>query len=171
MIKLLSLLFIALFFTNCSTKNLSPTNVSDYFWEAQQDAKLDDAKKFVREKDKKNVALQSNIKIRKFTFLDAKVEGDVATVPTKMYLQSIISRDKKDQIKVDFDTQLEKTKDGWKVNLAKTKEALYLETAKKFSKGLGAEILQKLQEKMGDFKKFQGILEEMVDGMKKSLKE
>jgi hypothetical protein len=169
MIKVFLLLFITFFFTNCSTKNLSPINVSDYFWEAQQEAKLDDAKKFVREKDKKNVALQSNIKIRKFTFLDAKVEGDIAIVPTKMYLQSIISKDKKDQIEVDFDTQLEKTKDGWKVNLAKTKEALYLETAKKFSKGLGAEILQKLQEKMGDFKKFQGVLVEMVDGMKKSL--
>jgi hypothetical protein len=170
MIKIISLLFIALFFTNCSTKNLSPTNVSDYFWEAQQETKLDDAKKFVREKDKKNIALQRNIKIKRFTFSEAVEGKESAKVPTKMYLQSILSKDEKDEIEVDFDTVLEKTKEGWKVNLVKTKEALYLETAKKFSKGLGAEILQKLQEKMGDFKKFQGILEEMVDGMKKSLK-
>lgn len=170
MIKVVSLLFIALFFTNCSTKNLSPTNVSDYFWEAQQKTKLDDAKKFVREKDKKNIALQRNIKIKRFTFGEAVEEKNIATIPTKMYLQSIISKDEKDQIEVDFNTALEKTKDGWKVNLVKTKEALYLETAKKFSKGLGAEILQKLQDKMGDFKKFQEVLIEMMDGMKKSLK-
>jgi len=105
-----------------------------------------------------------------FTFGEVVEEKNIATIPTKMYLQSIISKDEKDQIEVDFNTALEKTKDGWKVNLVKTKEALYLETAKKFSKGLGAEILQKLQDKMGDFKKFQEVLIEMMDGMKKSLK-
>ncbi len=169
MIKFISLLFIALLFTNCSTKNLSPVNVTDYFWTAQQEKKLDDAKKFVRERDSKNVALQKSIKIKRFTFQDAKIDGDEATVPTTMYLEGMFSKKRKDEVQVDFDTYLQKTDDGWKVNLTETKKALYIEVAKRFTKGLGAGILSEIQNKMGDLKQFQSIFEEMIQGMKKSL--
>ena len=169
MIRAITLLFIALFFTNCSTKHLSPVNVSDYFWAAQQEKKLDDAKKFVRENDKKHIALQKAIHIKRFSFKDAKIDGDEATVPTTMYLEGMFSKKQKDQVQIDFDTYVEKTDDGWKVNLAETKKALYIEIAKKFSKGLGAGIFSEIQKKIGDFKAFQSIFEEMVNGMKKSL--
>ena len=169
MIKLLFLVFIAFFFTNCSTKNLSPLNVSDYFWSAQQSQKLDDAKKFVREVDKKNIALQKGIKIKSAKFEKAIVDGDTATVPTKLTIEGILSKAKKDEVLLSFDTKLDNTKEGWKVNLAETKKLLYIETAKTLSKGLGDEILKQLQERMGDFKQFQSIFEEMLSGMKKSL--
>ena len=169
MIKIISLLFIALFFTNCSTKKLSPANVTNYFWSAQQEAELEDAKKFVRQKDQKYIALQKNIKIKRFTFKDVIQDGDTATVPTKLYLEGIFSKAQKDQVEIDFDTRLEKTDDGWKVNLTETKKALYLETTKKFSKGIGANILKIVQDRMGDFRDIQGIMEEMVDSMKKTL--
>ncbi len=55
MIRIISLLFIALFFTNCSTKRLSPVNVSDYFWIAEKNENLEDAKKFVLPEDVDNV--------------------------------------------------------------------------------------------------------------------
>ena len=169
MIRVVSLFIIVLFFVSCSTKNLSPVNVSDYFWAAEQSAKLEDAKKFVRQEDSKNVALQKVIKIQRFTFGEVVEKEDVAVVSTTLYLEGILSKAKEDQVDITFDTTLQKTKDGWKVNLTETKKALYIETTKKFTKGLGAQILQKFQEKMGDFKQFQSIFEEMVQGMKKSL--
>ncbi len=169
MIKIVSLFFMALLLNNCSSKNLSPTNVSDYFWSAQKEKHLDDAKKFVRPQDQKNIALQKSIKIKRFTFEKASVQKDSALVPTKMFLQSFLAKDSDRDVEIDFDTTLEKTDDGWKVNLSKTKEALYIETAKKFSKGVGIGILGKLQDKMQDFQKFQGVLHEIAESMKKSL--
>jgi hypothetical protein len=169
MIRSLSIFFLALFLTNCSTKHLSPVNVSDYFWAAQQEKKLEDAKKFVREDDKKNVALQKSIHIKRFSFSDAKVDGDEAVVPTTMYLEGMFSKKRKDEVEIAFNTYLQETKDGWKVNVKETKKALYIETAKKFTKGLGAGIFSEIKEKMGDFKEFQSIFEEMINGMKKSL--
>ena len=168
-IKIISLLFIALFFTNCSTKKLSPSNVTDYFWVAQQESKLEDAKKFVRDDDKQNVALQKFITIKYFTFSDAIVDGDTATVPTRMYLESILSKKEKDQVMVNFNTALEKTEDGWKVNLVETKKNLYIETAKMFYSGFGVGLFNKMQESLGDLQGLQDIFKEMVEGMKKSL--
>ncbi len=171
MIRIFSLLIITitLFFTACSTKHLSPVNVSDYFWEAQQQHKLEDAKKFVRDSDKKNIAIQKSIKIKRFTFAKVKQDGDEAVVPTTMYLEGIFSKKAKDIVEIHFNTYVEKTDDGWKVNLAETKKALYIETAKKFTQGLGSGIFSQIKEKMGDLKQFQSIFEEMIDGMKKSL--
>jgi len=171
MIRVIPLLLIALFFTNCSTKHLSPVNVSDYFWTAQQENKLDDAKKFVRKNDKKNIALQKTIHIKRFTFKDAQIDWDEATVPTTLYLEALFSKKRKDQIEINFDTFVEKTDDGWKVNFEETKKALYIETAKKFSKDLGKGIFSEIQKKMDDFKEFQNIFKEMIDSMKKSLQE
>jgi hypothetical protein len=169
MIKMVLLTLLTLFLTNCSTKHLSPVNVSDYFWAAQQDKKLEDAKKFVREDDKKNVALQKSIHIKRFSFADAKIDGHEAVVPTTMYLEGVFSKKKKDEVEILFNTYVEETKDGWKVNVAETKKALYIETAKKFTQGLGAGIFSEIKEKMGDFKEFQSIFEEMIHSMKKSL--
>ena len=168
-IKIITVLFIALFFTSCSTKHLSPVNVSDYFWAAQQEKKLDDAKKFVRKSDTKNIALQKSIHIKRFSFKDAQVDGDEAIVPTTMYLEGMFSKKRKDEVQIDFDTYVEKGEDGWKVNLVETKKALYIETAKKFTQGLGSGIFAEFKKKMGDFKEFQSIFEEMINGMKKSL--
>ncbi len=169
MMRFIPLLLLALFLTNCSTKHLSPVNVTDYFWTAQQAKKLDDAKKFVRESDAKNVALQKSIKIKRFTFQDANIDGDEAIVPTRMYLEGMFSKKRKDEVQIDFDTYVDKTDSGWKVNLTETKKALYIEVAKRFTKGLGAGILSEIQNKMGDLKQFQSIFEEMIQGMKKSL--
>ncbi len=169
MIRLIPLLLISLFFINCSTKNLSPVNVSDYFWAAQQESKLEDAKKFVRERDRKNIALQKSIKIKHFTFKEAKVEGSEAVVPTTVYLEGMFSNKSKDAVKVDFDTYLQKSDDGWKVNLSETKKALYIETTKKFTQGFGKGILSEIQSKMGDVQEFKAIFEELIKGMKKSL--
>jgi len=90
MIRIISLLFIALFFTNCSTKRLSSVNVSDYFWIAEKNQDLDDAKKFVLPEDVDNVKLQKNIKIRRFTFAKAEENENHAIVPTTMYLEGIL---------------------------------------------------------------------------------
>jgi len=169
MIRIVSLLFIVLFFTNCSTKHLSPVNVSDYFWIAEKNKNLEDAKKFVLPEDIENVQLQKNIKIRRFTFDKAVENENSAVVPTKMYLEGILSKKQKDEIEVKFDTKLTKTDDGWKVDLRETKKSLYVETAKKFSTGLGSKIFSKIKEGLGDLKGLQGVFEEMIDGLKKSL--
>jgi len=169
MIRIIILGFIALFFVNCSTKNLSPVNVSDYFWVAQKEHKLEDAKKFVRDNDTEKVALQKSIKIKRFTFSDAQENGDKAVVPTQMFLEGMLSTSQKDEIEVDFDTVLEKKEDGWKVNVTETKQGLYIETAKKFGAGLGSGLFSKLKEGLGGLKGLQGVFEEMINGLKKSL--
>ncbi len=162
MIKIISLLFIALFFTNCSTKRLSPLNVTDYFWVAEKNQDLEDAKKFVIPEDVDNVKLQKHIKIRRFRFGEVQEHENQAIVPTTMYLEGILSKKEKDQIEIEFNTQLTKTDSGWKVDLRETKKSLYIETAKKFSTGLGSQIFSKI-------KGLQGIFKEMVDGLKKAL--
>ncbi len=162
MIRIISLLFIALFFTNCSTKRLSPLNVTDYFWVAEQNQDLDDAKKFVVPEDVDNVQLQKHIKIRRFTFGKVQEYEKQAIVPTTMYLEGLLSKKEKDQIKIEFDTKLTKIDTGWKVDLRETKKTLYIETAKKFSTGLGSQIFSKI-------KGLQGIFEEMIGGLKKAL--
>ena len=169
MIRIISLLFIALFFTNCSTKRLSSVNVSDYFWIAEKNQDLDDAKKFVLPEDVDNVKLQKNIKIRRFTFAKAEENENHAIVPTTMHLEGILSKKKKDEIEIEFDTKLVKTDTGWKVDFYETKKGLYIETAKKFSTGLGSQIFSKIKEGLGDLKGLQGGFEEMIDGLKKSL--
>ena len=161
-IKIIILLCVALFFTNCSTKRLSPLNVTDYFWIAEKNQDLNDAKKFVVPEDVDSVQLQKNIKIRRFTFGKVEKYENQAIVPTTMYLEGILSKKEKDQIKLEFDTKLIKRDDGWKVDLRETKKALYIETAKKFSTGLGSQIFSKI-------KGLQGIFEEIVDGLKKAL--
>ena len=160
--QILSLLIIVLIFANCSTKRLSPLNVTDYFWVAEQNQDLEDAKKFVVPEDVDNVKLQKHIKIRRFTFDKVQEQDNQAIVPTTMYLEGILSKKEKDQIKVEFDTQLTRTDTGWKVDLRETKKALYIETAKKFSTGLGSQIFSKL-------KGLQGVFKEIVDGLKKTL--
>lgn len=169
MIRIFSLFLIALFLTNCSTKHLSPVNVSDYFWMAQQEQKLDDAKKFVKQEDQNNIALQKNIKIKRFELAQVEENGDYAKVATKIYLQGLLSNERKDEIEVDFDTMLDKTEDGWKVNLAETKKVLYIETAKKLGTNLGAGILSKIKEGLGNLKDLQSIFAEMIDSLNKSI--
>ena len=170
MIKQLFLLALTLFLANCASKSLSPATVTDYFWTAQKEQKLDDAKKFVRENDKKNITLKKTIKVKRYTFSDAVIDKDTAIVPTKIYLDGFLSTDKKDQIEIAFNTNLDKTDDGWKVNLAETKKALYIEAAKKFSKSIGSGILGEFKKRVGDFKELQGIFKELVEDMSKSLK-
>ncbi len=137
-------------------------NVSDYFWVAEKNQDLEDAKKFVVLEDIDNVKLQEHIKIRRFTFGKAEENENQAMVPTTMYLEGLLSTDKKDQIEINFDTKLTKTDAGWKVDLRETKKALYFETAKKFSTGLGSKIFSKI-------KGLRGIFEEMIDGLKNAL--
>jgi len=86
-----------------------------------------------------------------------------------MYLEGMLSKKKKDEIEIEFDTKLVKTDTGWKVDLDETKKGLYIETAKKFSTGLGSQIFSKIKEGLGDLKGLQGVFEEMIDGLKKSL--
>lgn len=152
MIRTFLLLFIALFLTNCSTKTLSPVYVADYFWVAEKNQNYEDAKRFVLLKDVDDVKLQENIKIRGFSFGKVEESEYFATVETKMHLEGIFSQKEKDMVEVDFDTKLEKSENGWKVDLSETKKELYSESAKKFSQGLGAEMFKKLKEGWDYFK-------------------
>lgn len=162
MIKTVLSSFVLLLFVACSTKNLSPVNVSDYFWSAQKEKKFEDAKRFVRESDRSNISLQKGIIVKRYIFKDVIYEGESARIPTHMYLEGIFSSRVKDEVEVVFETYLEKTQEGWKVNIVETKQALYIEVAKNFSKSVTTGIMGEVNKQIGNFK-------QLIDVFKKSL--
>jgi len=171
MFKYTLLILLALSLTNCASKKHSPANVTDSFWAAQKAQKTQQAKKFVRDEDQDNATLQKAIKVKRYTHEKAEIDGDVATVPTTIYLEGLLSKAQKDEIKIDFNTSLEKSKkEGWKVNMKETKNALYFETAKKMTSGLSKGLLGEFKKRMGDFKEFKGIFEEIIKEMQGSVK-
>jgi hypothetical protein len=165
------ILFLS-FFVACSTKNLSPSNVSDYFWSAQKEKNYEDAKKFVRQSDKEDVKLQNSIKIKRYEIEKAKISESkkVALVPTKVYIQGFFKNDPSSEVAVDFDTYLNKTEDGWKVNMKETKKILYSQVAKKFGSTFGGTLFKKLKEGLGDLNQFQEIFKEILEGLANSVK-
>jgi len=132
MLKILSVLLFTLLFLGCSAKNMSPASVTSEFWTAQQQNQIDAAKKLTVKEDEKKTKLYKKIKIKTATFGKTVENGDVATVPTKLYLKG-----DKNLSEVEFDTKLEKTDKGWRVNMTSTKRNLYFAISKQVAGNLG----------------------------------
>jgi hypothetical protein len=166
------ILILSIFFVGCSTKNLSPVSVSDYFWSAQKDKNYTDIRRFVREKDQDDLKLQSSIKIKRFEVEAESISesGKMARVPTKIYLEGFFTNDDKDDVELNFDTVLVKESDGWKVNLKETRRVLYLESIKKFGSGIGSGVYGKIKEQLGNLQEFQNIFKDVLKNMAQSIK-
>ena len=128
MTKYLTLLFLSFLMFGCSSKNMSVSTVTQEFWTAQQQDRLDAAKKLTVKEDAKKTKLYEKIKIKTATFGEAKEDGDSAKVPTKLYLKG-----DKDISEVDFTTNLDKTDKGWRINMDSTKRSLYLAVSKQIA--------------------------------------
>ncbi len=132
MTKYLTLLFLSFLMFGCSSKNMSVSTVTQEFWTAQQQDRLDAAKNLTVKEDAKKTKLYKKIKIKTATFGEVKEDGDSATVATKLYLKG-----DKDIGEVDFTTKLNKTDKGWRVNMDSTKRSLYLAVSKQVAGNLG----------------------------------
>jgi hypothetical protein len=132
MLKILSTLLLAFLFIGCSSKNMSPAAVTSEFWTAQQQNRIEAAKKLTVKEDEKKTQLYKKIKIKTATFGKTVENGNVATVPTKLYLKG-----DKNISEVDFDTKLDKTDKGWRVNMTSTKRNLYIAISKQVAGNLG----------------------------------
>ncbi len=132
MTKYLTLLFLSFLMFGCSSKNMSVSTVTQEFWNAQKQDRIDTAKELTVKEDAKKTKLYEKIKIKSADFGKAKEDGNSATVPTKLYL-----KDDKDIGAVDFTTSLSKTDKGWRVNMDKTKRSLYLALSKQVAGNLG----------------------------------
>lgn len=132
MTKYITLLFLSFLMFGCSSKNMSVSTVTQEFWTAQQQNRLDTAKSLTVKEDAKKTKLYKKIQIKTATFGEAKEDGNSATVPTKLYLKG-----DKDIGEVDFTTTLNKTDRGWRVNMDSTKQSLYLAISKQVAGNLG----------------------------------
>lgn len=157
---LLLLLMMLLFITGCSTKNLSPESVTKYFWQAQQQQRVEEAKKFTVKEDTEKTTLYEKIKIKSVDFGEVKESDTKASVATKLYL-------KDDEVpEIDFLTKLDKTDKGWRVNMSDTKRSLYVAIGKQYTGSFGdilkdsLEGMESLKELFGDFfESFKTIIE------------
>ena len=157
MTKYLIPLFLSFLMFGCSSKNMSVSTVTQEFWTAQQQDRLDAAKKLTVKEDAKKTKLYEKIKIKTATFGEAKEDGDSAKVPTKLYLKG-----DKDISEVDFTTSLDKTDKGWRINMDSTKRSLYLAVSKQIADSMsnvlkegfdGVENIKKIfGEFIGNFK-------------------
>ena len=132
MTKYLTLLFLSFMMFGCSSKGVSVSTITQEFWTAQQQDRLETAKRLTVKEDAKKTKLYEKIKIKTATFGNAKEDGDSATVPTKLYLKG-----DKDISEVDFTTKLNKTDKGWRINMDSTKRSLYLALSKQVAGNLG----------------------------------
>ncbi len=169
--KILNILLIAWLFVGCSTKHLSPANVSDYFWGAQQKRDYPDAKKFVRQSDRSDVKLQRSIQIKRYRIGKAEIKSaDLAYVPTTLYLSGFFKNDPSSIVEVDFDTVLNKNQDGWKVNMKETRKILYIETIKRFGSSMGRSLTNEFKKGLGDLHEFQNIFKDILKNFADSIK-
>jgi hypothetical protein len=167
----ITIFLIILSFTACSTKKLNPSNVSDYFWSAQKVKNYQDAKKFVRSSDGDDVKLQHAIKIKRYTLGSAKIKSKtLAYVPTTLYLEGFFKNDPGSELRVDFDTVLNRTDDGWKVNMKETRRALYIKAMQAFGRGLGRGLAEKLKGSLQEADEFKNIFKDILKNMADSVK-
>ncbi len=168
----LLLFLIVLFLFGCSTKSLSPSRVSDYFWSAQQSRDYNDVKKFVRSSDIDQIKLQQSIEIKHFSIDQPEISKSkkLAKVPTKLYIAGFFKNDPSSEIEIDFDTILSREGDSWKVNMRETKKILYMEVAKKFSANMTKGLSQKIREELGNLDEFKEIFKEILKNMAESVK-
>jgi len=170
--KVVLFIIVIISFIGCSTKNLSPANVSDYFWLAQKKRDYSDVKKFVRKRDQNDLKLQKSIKIRDFK-VDKAILNDTKTaakVPTKLYLQGFFQNDPNDVVEVDFDTILKKEDGSWRVDLKETRSILYMATIKKFGSKIGTTIFTELKDKIGVAQELQKTMMDILKNFANSIK-
>ena len=169
--RYITFFLIILTFTACSTKKLNPSNVSDYFWTAQKSRDYHDAKKFVRPDDTKDVELQHAIKIKRYTLSSPQIKSKtLAYVPTTLYLEGFFKNDPSSDVKVDFDTILNLTDEGWRVNMKETRRALYIKTMQAFGRGLGKGLADKLKDSIQEADEFKTIFKDILKNMANSVK-
>ena len=167
----ITILLIILSFTACSTKKLNPSNVSDYFWSAQKVRDYKDAKKFVRPSDGDDVKIQSAIKIKNYSLGSAKIKSEtLAYVPTTLYLEGFFKNDSSSDVRVDFDTILNRTDKGWRVNMKETRRALYIKAMQAFGRGLGRGLADKLKGSLQEADEFKDIFKDILKNMADSVK-
>ena len=132
MTKYLTLLLLSFMMFGCSSKSMSVSTVTQEFWRAQQQDRIDAAKQLTVKEDIKKTTLYKKIRIKSADFGKAKEDGNSVTVPTKLYL-----KDDKNIGAVDFTTKLNKTDHGWRVNMTDTKRSLYIAISKQVAGNFG----------------------------------
>ena len=158
--KILTLVALTFLVSGCSSKNASISTVTHDFWTAQQQNRIEAAKSLTVKEDAKKTKLYEKIKIKTATFGDAKEDGDSATVPTRLYLKG-----DKDINEVNFDTSLDKTDKGWRVNMDGTKRSLYVAISKQVAGNMG----KVFQEGLGGIENIKNVFGEFMEKFKDAI--
>jgi len=167
--KYLSLLpILLLLIGGCASKTDRPTGVAYDFWLAEKAHKPDKAAKLTLKEDPETAKLHKKIKIADVKFDDPVIKGDDATVPTTLVLKdfSPLSHDK---ATVSFETKMQKTDKGWRVDMFETKKAFYLAVGKSYAQTLGKDFANTVQQALGDGEQIQSVFKELIKGLKKSI--
>jgi hypothetical protein len=130
--RYMTVFVLAFMMFGCSSKNMTVASVTQEFWTAQKQNQIEAAKRLTVKEDEKKTKLYEKIKIKTAIFGDVKEENNKATVPTKLYLKG-----DKDVSEVEFETTLNKTDKGWRVNMDSTKRSLYFAISKQVAGNLG----------------------------------
>ena len=168
MLHMITTLLLVLFITGCAHKSTDPGGVAYDFWLAEKKSDIDHAAELTLKKDTERVKLHPKIKISDIEFGDPKIEGDLAEVPTTLTLAAF-SPMGDEKAKVDFETKMRKTEEGWRVDMFETKKAFYLAVGKTYARTLGQELASSIQNALGDTEQIKGIFGQLVKGLQKAL--
>ncbi|MCH9813902.1 MAG: hypothetical protein K0U47_08175 [Epsilonproteobacteria bacterium] len=160
MVKTVSLLLLVFLMGACSSKSLSPAMVSQEFWEAQRDNKIETAQKLTVKEDTQKTTLYKKIQIKTAKFGEAIEKENRATVPTTLYLKNDSHIDK-----VEFPTTLSNTDKGWRINMDKTKKDLYFAISKQVVGNFGTIV----KEGLGDVEKVKNLFGEFIETFKETI--
>ncbi len=158
-------IIISSLFVGCSTKAVTPIDVTKSFWKAEKKENLKEAKNLSFNADNDDVKLHKTIKIEGFKIGTLKQKGDKAEVKTILFLNNPIIENSQKSIKIDFNTTLLKDKTKWKVDIDSTKRSLYAESAKQFS----VDLFSTLKDKLGDFQILKNTFEKVINEVKENI--
>ncbi len=157
-----------LLFAGCASKTDQPSGVAYDFWLAEKAQEPNKAAKLTLKEDMEAAKLHTKIKIADVKFDDPIIKGDEATVPTTLVLKdfSPLSHDK---ATVSFETKMQKSDKGWRVNMFETKKALYLAVGKSYAQTLGKDFANTVQQALGDSGEIQSIFKQLIQGIQKAI--
>ncbi len=168
--KIFLMIIFMLLSGGCAAKHKDPKGVTYDFWMAQKEHNLQKASRLSLKSDPEDVEIHSKIKIDRIDYGNPEIVGDEASVPTTLLLKDF-TPGSDEEAKVTFDTQLRKTKQGWKVDTFETKKALYLAAGKTYAQNLSTAFAGTLKNLLGDRKQIEGIFKELLQSIKKAIGE
>ena len=152
----------------CASKTDKPSGVAYDFWLAEKANEPAKAAKLTLKEDTDATRLHDKIKIADLKFDDPDIAGDEASIPTTLILRDF-SPISHDQAAVSFETKMQKSEKGWRVDMPETKKAFYLAIGKSYAQTLGKDFTNTVKQALGDGKQIQSIFKQLIQGIQKAV--